>query len=659
MSLYPAQIDNTSSLPTAVDNLTPVTGDVVNRLRAAIIQTQSELGVKPSGLYTTVRNRLDVLENILNNSISFTASGDLSGSSSSQNVIGLRGRIVSAAAPVDGYVLTWVASNNDWEPIAPTGGSSGSPTGPAGGNLSGTYPNPTVAKINGISVPSAPSANQILIASSSTVSSWSLIFNSNVSASAAISGSKITSATTGAIGVITLSNDLGGTGALPTVLKINSATVPAAGALTTGNVLQVTGASALSYGPVNLAGGANFVTGLLPTANQTSQNMSGDVTGTTATSVVNKIRGNSVAVQTLTSSQDGYVLTWDNADGYWKGIPASGGAPSGTAGGDLSGNYPNPNVSKLNGITVTTTPTTGYVLTATSSSSATWQAATGGGGNTSVSAAEGRLTLTTGVPFTTSDVIGASTIYYTPYVGNGISLFDGTSTWTQITFTELSLALSSLTSDKNYDVFVYNNSGTATLELSAAWTDDVTRADALTRQNGIWVKNSAKTRRLVGTIRTTGTTITEDSSAKRFVWNVKNAKNKMLKVTESTNSWSYNLIALRPVNNNTSNCFEFVQGDDMLVSVTAMGIASNNLSGSNIVSIGIGVDSTTVSSANMMGANALSNEAEQMSAFYKGYLSIGYHKITWLESGNSNVTFYGTAGSATIVQTGMIGEILS
>jgi hypothetical protein len=49
-----------------------------------------------------------------------------------------------------------------------------------------------------------------------------------------------------------------------TVGKINGASVPAAGTLTTGNVLQVTGASALGYGAVNLAGGAGYITGVLP-----------------------------------------------------------------------------------------------------------------------------------------------------------------------------------------------------------------------------------------------------------------------------------------------------------------------------------------------------------------------------------------------------------
>ena len=173
------------------------------------------------------------------------------------------------------------------------------------------------------------------------------------------------------------------------------------------------------------------------------------------------------------------------------------------------------------------------------------------------SVCDGRLTLTSGTPVTTADVTAATSIYFTPYIGDRIAIYDGTR-WRLYAFAELTLALGTLTAALPYDVFIYDNAGTLTLE-ALAWTNGTTRATALVRQNGVWCKTGALTRRYLGTFYTTATTTTEDSAQKRYLFN---RQNRVLRHGRNVPGGSHTIqnVAAREWNNGTAARINFIVG---------------------------------------------------------------------------------------------------
>jgi hypothetical protein len=86
-----------------------------------------------------------------------------------------------------------------------------------------------------------------------------------------------------------------------------------------------------------------------------------------------------------------------------------------------------------------------------------------------------------------------------------------------------------------FDVFAYLSSGAPAIEC-LAWTNDITRATALTRLNGVLVKSGDPTRRYIGTGRTTGTSgQCANSVTRRLLWNYYN-RTRMIVYKRETSS---------------------------------------------------------------------------------------------------------------------------
>lgn len=277
---------------------------------------------------------------------------------------------------------------------------------------------------------------------------------------------------------------------------------------------------------------------------------------------------------------------------------------------------------------------------------------------TQVGVCEGRLTLTSATPVTTADVTGATTVYWTPYLGNRIALFDG-SVWAVSTFTEKSIAVPATTATA-YDVFIYDNSGTLTLELTA-WTNVTTRATALTTQDGVYVKSGALTRRYLGSFVTTGVSgQTEDSFAKRFLWNYYHRVPRGLRVVDATNSWTYTTDSFQQANASAANQLAVMVGlAEVLVECHTCGVTSNSSGGVN-VSVTIGFDSTTTAASTVVSvpATAATSGYASTLAFLRHYPTVGYHIYTWLErsAATGTTTWYGD-DAGTRFQTGIAGSI--
>jgi len=269
---------------------------------------------------------------------------------------------------------------------------------------------------------------------------------------------------------------------------------------------------------------------------------------------------------------------------------------------------------------------------------------------------QGRLTLLTGDPAPAADQVGKGTIYFTPYKGDTIALFDG-SAWEIMTFTEISIALAGLTSGKNYDIFAYDNAGVLTLELGPAWTNDTTRSGpgALMLQDGVRVLAADPTRRFLGTFRATAAGTTEDSKRKRFLINYYNRVARGLFTCPgyvddgATTFWSSGAAVWAEANSGVDSKVEFLSTGEDAYPYTANTTAYNTGVG-GIVFFGIGRDSGTDARDAAFASSVAAGAYVCLSLSNNWQPSEGYHFLDML----ANAAAGGTNNYA--ADTGPLGS---
>lgn len=199
-------------------------------------------------------------------------------------------------------------------------------------------------------------------------------------------------------------------------------------------------------------------------------------------------------------------------------------------------------------------------------------------------APQGRITLVSATPVMFNSATAQSTVYYTPYLGNMVPIYNGTNI-VPTQFTELSQTTSDTTkspaavaNNSVYDLFVWNDSGTIRCTRGPAWTNDTTRSagTALTRVNGLLVNNAGITNgpnanrgTYVGTIRSNGTATIDytfggaasgGSAASLMVWNMYNRNNTATGTQDNGAGYTYSSNTVRQARASSGNQINFVIG---------------------------------------------------------------------------------------------------
>ena len=366
------------------------------------------------------------------------------------------------------------------------------------------------------------------------------------------------------------------------------------------------------------------------------------------------------------------VNVWYADDSRTAKVNSFAGNPNGNVAGSAA------SVNNPADVILDRTNVVGYVCTTTGNAAgAVWSSITG-----QVPPPQGYLTPVSGTPIITGDSVAATTIYYTPYMGDLLPIWTG-STFGLFHFAELALALSagSQVASGLYDVFGFIDSagtklpqvafgpswGAGTGGNQAAGTcarGTGAGGTALQRKNGLLTNaatitaanNGASTFNIPANQGTYLGTLFIDSSAgqvtchrswgssRKFgIWNAYNRVPIILQGGDSAASWNYTSATVRESNGSTTNVLTVLCGlgeENISTSFT------QNVNGSGAeFKIGVGWNSTTAFSGTVAHLNGVAGlTLVQQISQYDNPPALGINNVTSLEAllSGGSTAFFGT-----------------
>lgn len=168
---------------------------------------------------------------------------------------------------------------------------------------------------------------------------------------------------------------------------------------------------------------------------------------------------------------------------------------------------------------------------------------------------------------------------------------------------------------------------------SLVWTNDTTRATAITVQDGRYCKSGDKTRLYLGTFYTTSTTATADADATRYLVNLYNAVPRRLFCSpgytddNASTSFTHAGTTWSEVNGGTNSRVSFlVPIDGLVVDAAALWGAGGSATGP--LQVGQGYDSTT--SAYCVAQAGTSTNELGVTTLYRAPCAAGKHFLAML-----------------------------